>query len=521
MVLNNTTKMGSSKSLAKNTIFLYLRMIVTTLISLYTSRMILKYLGVSDFGTYNAVGGVVSLFSIISGSLTASISRNLTYELGNGNVKKLKKVFCMSMNIQMLLILIVFILSESVAVWFLNSKMVLPQERLYAANWVLQFAILSFSVNLLSIPYSASIISHENMKVFAYMGLVEALLKLVIVYVLSISQFDRLICYSLLLFIVTLVVQNIYWIYCRIHFTECKYSLTFDTKIFHEMFGFASWNFMGATSSILRDQGVTIVLNLFFGPVINAARAISMQVSNVINSFVSNFMMALTPQITKSYAKGDYPYLLHCIYRGSKFSFFLLYLLSLPVLIETEYILNLWLIDVPDTSVWFIRYTLIYYLTDTYSRTLINANNATGDIKMYQIVVGSLNLMVLPIVYIILKFGSSPESSVIVSILISLLSIIPRLYFNKKHFPITFSDFFTRVIIPTLLVSMAGMVFPLLIYYLLPVSLLSFVIISLSCVCSVVISVHLFGCTREERAFVTSFIKNRVLKNYINCVSVK
>ncbi len=501
---------NSSNRLAKNTIFLYIRMMITMLVSLYTSRVILKYLGVEDYGIYNAVGGVVSLFSIISGSLTTSISRNLTYELGTGNKDRLRKVFYMSVNIQLILIAIVVLLSETIAVWFLNKKMVIPPDRLYAANWVLQFAILSFSINLLTVPYNASIVSHERMSIFAYIGVADAVAKLLIVYLINISPIDKLISYSALLFLVALIQLCVYWVYCRRNFEECKYAFRFDSAVFKEMFGFATWSFIGASSSVLRDQGVNIVLNLFFGPIVNAARAISMQVNGAINGFVSNFMMALTPQITKAYAQGDFKYLLNCIYRGSKFSFFLLFALSLPVLVETEFILHLWLENVPDTTVWFVRYILLFSLVDTYSRTMINANNATGDIKTYQLVIGSLNLTVLPIVYIILKHGAAAESTVLVSIVVSLIGLYPRIYFNKKHFPIGYWVFTYRVLIPTCLVSAVSAIPPLICFSLMETGLIRLALIILVSIVSVIISVFLLGCTNEERRYAISYIKTKL-----------
>ncbi len=502
----------NSKSLAKNTLFLYIRMMLTMLVTLYTSRLILQYLGVEDYGIYNVVGGVVGMFGIISSSLSTSISRTLTFELGSGNIEKLKKVFSMSMNIQLFIIFIVFLLGETVAVWFLNYKMVIPENRIIAANWILQFSLITFLVNLISVPYNASLIAHEQMGVFAYIGILEVLCKLLIVFFLSISPIDKLIFYGALLLVVACFIQLIYFFYCKRHFIECTYHYTKDRDVYKELYDFATWNFIGSTSSILRSQGVNVILNLFFGPLVNAARAISMQVNNAINSFVSNFMVALTPQITKSYAQGNFDYLLQCIYKGSKFSFFLLYFFSLPVLVETNYILKLWLVNVPDTTVWFVRYILLFSLADTYSRALINANNATGDIKAYQMVIGGLNLTVLPIVYIVLKLGAPAESTVLVSVIVSLVGLFPRIYFNKKHFPITYSDFIVNVILPTVIVGLAGFIAPYLALCILPDTFSSFVIVTLICILSATVSIALLGCTSEERNYAISFIRRKLHK---------
>lgn len=503
---------NSSKTLAKNTLFLYARTILTMFVTLFTSRVILKYLGVEDYGIYNAVGGVVAMFTIISGSLSTSISRNLTFELGRGNMIRLNKFFSMGINIQLIIIAVVFLFAETLGLWFLNAKMVIPEDRIVAANWIYQFSVATFAFNLISVPYNASIIAHEKMGAFAYIGILEVVLKLAVVYMLVVSPIDRLITYGFLLLCVSVLIRSIYQIYCKRHFEECRYRYTTDREIFKSMFGFAVWNFIGSTSSILRSQGVNILLNLFFGPVVNAARAVANQVNHAVNTFVGNFMTALTPQITKSYARGDYDYLLQCIYKGSKFSFFLLYFLSLPVLIKTDYILQLWLENVPDTTVNFVRYILLFSLVDTYSRSLINANNATGDIKVYQLVIGGLNLTVLPIAYIILKLGAPAESTVLVSVVVSLVGLYPRIYFNKKHFPVTYIDFTLKVIIPTLVVSAIGFIAPYLVSRMLPDTIWSLIlVIIISCISSA-ITIFLLGCTSEERNFAVSFIKKKIHK---------
>ena len=497
------------KALVKNTLFLYGRMLLSMLVSLYTSRVILQYLGVEDFGIYNAVGGVVAMFGMISGALSTSIGRTLTFNLGVGNIERLKKVFSMSINVQILIVAIIIILGETIAIWFLNSKMVIPKPRINAANWILQFSLITFSLNLISVPYNASLIAHEKMDIFAYIGIVDAVLRLIIVYFIAISPIDKLVFYGFLLMVESLAIQVIYLFYCKRCFIECKYTFCRDKDVFRELAGFATWSFIGSTSSVLRSQGVNILLNLFFGPVVNAARAISMQVNNAVNSFVTNFMTALTPQITKAYAQQEYKYLLQCIYKGSKFSFFLLYFLSLPVIVETDYILELWLINVPDRTVWFVRYILLYSLIDTYSRTLINANNATGDIKTYQIVIGTLNLMVVPIVYMLLKFGCPAETSVLVSIAISIIGIVPRIYFNKKHFPITYTEFAKEVILPTILVSSVGLILPIIISNILSKTLMSFVLTTISCMISSSLTIMFLGCTTSERNMALSYITNK------------
>lgn len=505
--------MSQSRNLAKNTLYLYCRLLVSMVITLYTSRLILQNLGIEDYGIYNAVGGVVAMFSIISSSLSVSISRNLTFELGKGDLDRLKKTFSMAINIQLMIIAVVCLLAETVGLWFLNYKMVIPSNRIVAANFVFQFSLLTFALNIFCVPFNASIIAHERMKTFAYIGILDVVLKLIVVVLLKWSVVDTLIYYGILLFLEALIIRLIYGIYCKRNFEECTYHFNKDRDVLKSLLGFATWNFIGSSSSILRSQGVNILLNLFFGPTVNAARAISVQVNTAVNSFVANFMTALTPQITKAYAQKNFEYLLMCIYRGSKFSYFLLLFLSLPVLVETEYILKLWLVNVPETTVWFVRFMIIFSLVDTYSRTLINANNATGDIKVYQLVIGSINLTVLPLVYLALKFGAPAESSVLVSVVVSLAGLFPRIYFNKKHIPVSFSCFTRQVIIPTALVSLISVLMPYVVMKNLPQNILSLVIVTILCFISVVLSIIFLGVTSEERNIAISFIKNKLKKD--------
>lgn len=327
-----SSKSSNGKRIAKNAILLYLRTFITMCITLLTSRIILRSLGVNDYGLYNVVGGVVAMFSVLTGSLSAAISRFTTFELGKNDNERLKRVFCTSINIQIILIVVIVLLAETIGLWFLNYKMNIEEGRIVAANWVFQFSIITFVINLLSVPYNASIIAHERMSAFAYISILDAILKLAIAFLISFSPIDKLVFYALLLMLCGLVIRLIYARYCNRHFEECQYKIIFDKSLLKEMFGFAGWNFIGASSDVFRDQGGNIIINLFFGTSVNAARAVAMQVSSAITTFVNNFLTAVRPQITKSYASGDYSYMMQLIYRGSKFSGFILLFFALPVL---------------------------------------------------------------------------------------------------------------------------------------------------------------------------------------------
>ena len=398
----------NNKRIAKNTLLLYFRMLLIMLVSLFTSRVVLRALGVEDYGIYNVVGGVVTMFSMLSGSLSAAISRFLTFELGKGNRERLKLVFSSSVTIQLGLSVLVFLLAETVGLWFLNHQLVIPSGRMYAANWVYQLSVITFVINLVSVPYHAAIVAHERMSAFAYVSIVDALLRLMVAYSVMLSPLDRLIAYSFLLTLTALVIRLLYGYYCQREFEECTYRFRYDQSLLRQMFGFAGWNFIGASSGLLRDQGGNIVMNLFFGPAVNAARGIAFQVSTAVNAFVTNFMTAINPQITKSYATGDRDYLMLLLYKGARYSYYILLVLSLPVLVNTRFLLQLWLGVVPDHTVSFVRLSLLLGMCECFSHPLVTAMLATGRIRNYQLVVGGLQMLNLPISYLCLRWGAIP-----------------------------------------------------------------------------------------------------------------
>ncbi len=501
-----------SKRIAKNTLLLYVRMIFMMVVSLYTSRVVLNALGVEDFGIYNVVGGVVTMFSVISGSLSAAISRFITYELGKGNLSKLNKIFSASVTIQLLLSLIIVVLVETIGVWFLNTKMTIPAERMVAANWVLQLSIVTFVINLISVPYNAAIIAHERMSAFAYISLLEAAGKLVIAFLIMASPLDRLIFYSILTCAVAILIRFTYGMYCKKHFTECTYHFNWDSGLLKQMFGFAGWNFIGASSSILRDQGGNIIINLFHGPTVNAARGIAIQVNCAVSGFVTNFMTALNPQITKSYAAGDREYMMTLIYQGARLSFYMLLLLSLPILVNTHYILVAWLKLVPEHAVLFVQLTLIFAMSESISNPLITAMLATGRIRNYQIVVGGLQMLNLPISYIFLRIGCLPESVLIVAICISQCCLAARLYMLRGLIGLSAKRYLKDVYLNILIVAFLSAIVPSLLSLYASESFLSFVAISLMAMASTVAAEFFIGCNSKERRFVEAKAKALIRK---------
>lgn len=503
---------ANNKRIAKNTLLLYFRMLLLMLISLYTSRVILNALGVEDYGIYNVVGGVVTMFSVLSGSLNAAISRFITFELGTGNIERLKKVFSSSVTIQAIIAVIIVVLAETVGLWFLNEKMIIPDNRMVAANWCYQFSIITFTINLLAVPFTASIIAHEKMSAFAYISILEALGKLVIAWCIVVNPIDRLVFFALMVAIVACSISLLYAWYCIRHFKECVYHFYYDHDLLKQMFNFAGWNFIGASSAILRDQGGNIILNLFFGPAVNAARAIAVKVSTVLTSFVQNFMVALNPQITKSYANGDHEYMFKLMFQGARLSYYILLFLCIPILLNTNYILVLWLKLVPEHTVLFVRLIIIFIMSESISGPLITAMLATGKIKTYQIVVGGLQMMNLPIAYFCLYFGAMPESIVLVAIVVSQCCLAARLFMLRRMIGLQVGVYLRKVYFNVLLVTLMALIIPAILHQYLLESFTTFLILSVLSIPCTLLSCLYVGSTSEERLFVYAKAKQMIMK---------
>lgn len=499
----------NNKRLAKNTILLYIRTFFVMIISIYTSRIILKTLGVEDYGIYNVVGGVVSMFAIVSSSITAAISRFITFEIGSGNKERLNQIFSTSKLVLLVLALIVFLLTEIVGVWFLTTKMQIPDGRMTAAMWVLQCSIVAFCVNLIAIPYNACVIAHEHMKAYAYISLIEALLKLGICYLLMISFYDRLITYALLMMTIAIFIRGIYGIYCQKNFYESKTPIRFYKTVYKELFGFAGWSFFTSANSILSTQGVNMLINVYYGVTFNAARGIANQVQHALSQFVSSFVNAINPQITKSYAAGEIVSMHKLVCRGAKFSYYLTLVMVVPIFFEAETILNIWLTVVPEKAVIFTRLSLIYILMDGAGYTSYTANLATGKIKKYSIVLSSITFFVFPISWIIYHMGGGVETTYYIAILANLLYHIARIYLTQENVGLKSVVFIREVYFPIFITTILAIIPSITVCYYLPQSLSRFVISFIIGVLFTCISVLLVGMKREERAYVLSWLLNR------------
>ncbi len=507
----------NNKRIAKNTLMLYFRQILTMLVSLYTVRVVLNALGYIDYGIYNVVGGIVVMFSFLSTTMSSASQRFFAYELGKNDLFKLKKTISVTVTIYAVIAIIILILAETIGLWFLNTKMVIPESRMMAANWIYQCTILSFMVTIMSTPYNALIIARENMNIFAYISILEVTLKLVIVYLLVLFSFDKLILYACLLLITNVIISVVYYIYCNNKYIESKYKFYWDKKMFNNLITYSGWNLFGSIAWIANNQGINILINLFFGPVVNTSRAIAYQVSSAINQFVSNFVTAVNPQITKYYAANEKSEMLNLVFRTSKYSFYLLFILSLPILLETNYILTLWLKNIPQYVVLFTRLVIITALIDSISSPLVTAALATGEIKKYQIAVGSFLLMNLPASYLLLKLGFQPQVTLYVAISISIICLYIRLIMLQKMIDLSVKRFFKKVLKPLVLVLFTASILPYIIATKFMEGLANFVIVgSIGLVCTA-IAIYFIGLETNEKLLFKSILNSAYKKiRYFN-----
>lgn len=505
--MSNQTS-DNNKRIAKNTLLLYVRMLFTMAVSLFTSRVILNALGVEDYGINNVVGGIVTMFSVLSGSLSSSISRFITFELGKGNIERLKTIFSTGVNIQLGMSVLIIIIAEAVGIWFLNAKMNIPADRMVAANWVFQCAILTFVLNLLSVPYNAAIIAHEKMSAFAYISVVEVTLKLIIVYMLTISPFDRLKTYAVLLLCVGAVIRFIYGYYCKRHFEECTYHFVFDKPVLKEMTGFAGWNFLGNGAYMLNTQGVNILMNLYFGVAVNAARGIATQVDAALKQFVNNFTTAVNPQITKSYAQGDLDYMHKLVCRSAKFSAFLMMFFAVPIILETNTILTIWLKTVPDYAVIFLQWIIISSFMDTVlANSLVTSMFATGKIKRYQIIVTTVGCLVFPLSWIAFKLGFEPQVGYILYFIIYTILLFVRLYLLKDMVKLPVMMYIREVLYKLAPIIVVGFSIPGILILTMDAGWLRLILVCLLSVLVTAASEYFIGLSNKEKNFVAEKIK--------------
>lgn len=499
---------SNNKRIAINTILLYVRMFVTMLVGLYTSRVVLDALSVEDFGIYNVVGGFVSMFAIVRSGLVSSTQRFITFYLGKGDNRELNRTFSTITLIYVFLCIIVLVFAEAGGEWFIENKLTIPENRLTAARWVFQFSLFTLVVTLLSNSYNSLIIAHERMKAFAYITIYEVIAKLAVAYILFVTSYDKLIVYAALLSVVQITVPVLYFVYCQRNFRdEIKLCWTFDWKKVKVIYSFAGWSMMGGIASIGFTQGLNMLLGTFFTPVVNAARGVAVQVQSIITQFVTNFQMAIDPQIIKSYARGDIQYMGSLISTSARFSYYLLLLVSLPVMLEAEFLLDLWLVKVPEYTPLFFRLIIITAMFDAISNPYGKAIHATGKIRNYQLICSSLLIAIVPVAYIVLKLGGAPYTVFVVHIVLGFVVMICRILLANKVIVVSFLEFTKHTASPIVIVTMIAVLLPIATHYYIANDIIRFFVVGFTSVVMVCICIFLFGITPSERRMVTEKIK--------------
>lgn len=491
-----------NKRIVKNTVMLYVRMIFVMLVTLYTSRVVLEALGIVDFGVYNVVGGLASSFVFFSSSLSNSTQRFLNFELGNGNIKKACEIFNISLLIYFVVAIIVFIAAEIIGIWLLDYKLVIPQERMNAACWVFQSVIVSLCITLIGSVFNSVLIARENMKIYAFIGIFEVMTKLLIVYVLLYFGCDKLKLYAILFLGVTISVQLLPAVICLYKYPECRFQYYWSTDLFKRMCIFVGWNSFGTAVWAINEQGLNVLLNIFFGPIVNAAKAIATQVNAAINNFSSNFFTAVRPQIVKSYASGDIRYFIQLIFNSSRFSFYLMWVFCLPILLRGGFMLSLWLKNVPDHTMEFVTWILIYSLINVLTNPFWIAIQAIGKLKCY-ILIGSLvYLMAFPISYIFFKSGYNPVVAFQVLAIVRFAYLFVTIYIVRNYVNFSMNKYVHSVLFPIIKIVASTSVVMYFVNILFAENFISFIIIILISIISTSLLILMVGLTKSERDFV-------------------
>lgn len=504
------TYQGSSRRIVKNTVFLYMRMIILLVISLYTSRLVLKELGITDYGIYNVIGGLITIFSFINNSMAQASQRFITYEVGKGRVENLRNIFSTCVFIHFILAGIILILGETVGLWYVCNIAVIPLDRYVAALWVYQCSIVVSCATVITVPYNAVIIAHEKMSAFAYITIIEGILKLVIVWLLFIVPSDKLIAYGIMMASLSLLMRVVYGVYSNRNFTETKLLWHIDRNYLKNMGGYAGWSMWGSLAAAGYTQGLNMVLNYFFSPAVNAARGIAVTVQAVIKNFAGNFQVAVNPQITKSYAAGDMDFLYKLIYRASVLSYSLFFIFALPVFLEIDTLLELWLFKVPEYTSVFIRILLLISIVEILASSLNVSMQATGDIKRFEITISIILLLIVPFAYLILKLFPEPANAFWVFFVQVVIAQIARLILVKTKIGLSIRKYLRYVIIPVAFASAAAIVLPVVVHFIMPQNItrllsVGFVGVIVSPVCFFV-----FALGHDEKRMVLSEVKKRL-----------
>lgn len=503
-----------TRRIAKNTAALYVRMLLSMIVTLYTSRVVLEVLGVEDYGLYNVVGGIVVLFSFLNTSMSGATARFITFELGRNTHRRLQETFTSALIIHLGIAIVTLIVAETIGLWLLKTQLTIPEGRMQAASWIYQFSILAVMVSFTQVPYNASIIAHERMSIYAYIEILNVSLKLLIVYLLTLAHCDKLILYGALILGVNIAIASIYRLYCIRQFAECRVRWQWIPSILKPMLSFSGWDLYGNMSVAARTQGINILLNIFFGTVANAAAGIAAQVQSAVGAFANNIMTAVKPQIIKSYACGEKAYMTRLIYSSSRFMYLLLLVLSLPILVDTHFVLSIWLKTVPEYTTAFCRLTLLFNFFAILSTVLVTGVHATGNIKRPSLINGTLYLSVIPLTYIAFRFGGNPVVPFVCNVLFVCVGAIINLFSLKKYVPeISVGTFFMQVLGRVLCVSAASAILPVAILLSCDEGWLRFISIGVSSLITTLTFSYLLALNDQERSFVRLFIVQKLKRS--------
>lgn len=502
---------SNNKRIAKNTVALYCRMFISMIVGLYTSRVILSTLGVEDYGIYSVVGGVVAMFGFLNATMSGATSRFITYELGMNNKDRLKMTFSSAVIIHIIIALVIFVLAETVGLWFLNAKLVIPAERMVAANWVYQFSVISTMIGIIQVPYNASIIANEKMAVYAYVEIINACLRLGVVYMLVIGSADKLILYGFFSACASFLIALVYRTYCIRKLDGCRFEFSLNKEIFRPMLSFAGWDLLGNMGTIARTQGINVLLNVFFGAIVNAAAGIAIQVHGAIGSFALNIVTAVRPQIVKNYATGDREYMINLMFTSAKYLYLLLLLISLPIFIEMHFVLSVWLKVVPEYTVVFCRFMLIANFITTINTITMAGVHATGDMRNTSIVNGALYISSVPLTYIAFKAGGPPYITYAIIIVLMLLIGINAFYFLRRYVPeLSAGDFVSKVLLICAIVTLLSSIAPFLVKNTFIEGWGRLVLVCITSVVSTAAFTYFIAATKHEKILVHNLIKKYI-----------
>ena len=489
---------------------MYFRMAITMLVGLYTSRVVLRVLGVEDYGLYNVIGGIIALFTVLNAALINTTSRFITVSLAKGDTVKTRQIFNMAFLMHLIVGVLIVILGETVGLWYLHNKLVIPEGRDFATGWLYQFTVISAFLSTIIVPYNATIVAHEKINVYAIIQILDVFLKLAIVIVLQYVPFDKLIFYALLMLMVTVFNIIVNFFYCHRHFAEVKYLQYWSWSTFKDIQKFVGWALVGNFSYIFYTQGINLMLNAFCGPAVNAARGIAVQVQGIVAQLANNVQTAINPQIIKTYSINNLDRMHVLICASSRYCYYLLLLFSLPIMLEANFILHLWLGIVPEHTVNFIRLTLTYVLLDAFINPMFTANLASGKLKLYYVPIMINSFSFMFITYFAIRFTLIPESVFLCYLAMNIIGLVIRVIVLNKQVQLSPRVYIKTAIFPSLLVTLTAAILPSLSHLLVHNDILRFLVTSVVSMISTLGLVYFIGITVEERQFANNFIKNKI-----------